>query len=476
MSKSLIYRWRYQIGYSCLVLIFAFTLLFLSNTSPGGVTEAEMSSAVGSYELGTGNIFSTGILDAPYKFLQKASIGVFGLSVFSIKLPSIILAFFTGLGLIVLLNRWYKSNVAVLASSVVITSCLFLFSSQNGTPSIMYIFWPVILLILGSLIINEEKINPLCPALLSITLGLSLYSPFMIYVVAAIAVSAIIHPHLRFTIKSIPMVYTATSLTIFALVIAPLIISTIADINVLSILLADNNLMNFSVFESIKTAIMPFVSFNSNLDGAILTPVFGLTSITLAVLGLTSSIRERYTAKNYILAIWMIFSILAIALAPDRIAIIFVPITILIASGIEFVIEKWYSLFPENPYARVGGLVPIALFIAISIFTSVEHYAFGYYYTPQVTKHFNDDISLIRSNLQDSTVILAPKDSVEYDFYSILGRQKDIAVVDETPETINSNLIVLRNAKAEGAGYQLVNIVTSAKTSNSDRLYIYQSK
>ena len=473
ISKMFIYRWRYQIGYGCLGLVFAFLLVFLSSHTPGGLTDDEMRSVVESNSVGE-ELSLSGIIDAPFRLLQKISVQIFGLSIISIKLPAIIIAFLTGLGLIVLLNRWYKSNVAVLASGLAITSGMFLFVAQNGTPNIMYVFWPTVIMILGSLILNEDKPKFWCVVGLAAALGLSLYSPFMVCIVGAIMIATIIHPHLRFTVKSLGAKRIAVGVAVFSIVVVPIILAAIRGGDI-SELIGIDAVSGTDMIANLKMAILPFISFNSSVDGIELSPIFGLPIVVLLLLGFTNSLKERYTAKNYILTIWVLLSVAIVGLTRGMAVIMLLPFTILLASGLEFVIEKWYGLFPENPYARVGGLIPISFFIIVTIGTGVLHFAYGYYFTPQVARHFNDDLELISKYLVDDAVIVAPSESMEYKFYKTLEDGGDVIVIDSVPEDTVSRLIVVRDFdRSEVKDYELAEIITSSRTNDSDRFYVYQ--
>ena len=143
-------------------MIAFFSLLnFLPSIAPGGLSEAEMQSAIQSDAI-SGNFLQEGrVVDLPYHLLQKASISIFGLSLYSIKLPSIIIGVLTGFFIVLLLNRWFKSDVAIVGSILTTLSTAFLFLAGSGTPTIMYIFWLALILWLGSKIVGNENTHPM---------------------------------------------------------------------------------------------------------------------------------------------------------------------------------------------------------------------------------------------------------------------------------------------------------------------------
>ena len=214
-SKYFLYRWRYVIGYSLIGLLLAGLLLFAGLFLPGGLSEQEMVSVVRSQALTLSNPESLAIQNLPYYSFQAAIFAVFGITIFTIKLPSLILGLLSAVGFILLLRRWFKPNIAVLASLIAISTGQFLFISQLGTPSILYIFWPIALLLLGTQITRVKKLRLLWKVLFAITAALSLYTPLSIYPLLAILLAIVFHPHLRATVRRLKPARLAIVVAIF---------------------------------------------------------------------------------------------------------------------------------------------------------------------------------------------------------------------------------------------------------------------
>ena len=134
-----------------------------------------MESATSSYYLSFDAPLNGDLVDLPYRILQKISISIFGLTPYAIKLPSILMGLALGLLLILLLNRWFKSNVSLLASCLVVLSTPFLFLAGSGTPLIMLVFWPTFLLWLGSKIQGEKKPRPVYSFLFAMALFFAIF-------------------------------------------------------------------------------------------------------------------------------------------------------------------------------------------------------------------------------------------------------------------------------------------------------------
>ncbi|MBO7664814.1 hypothetical protein J6S46_03100, partial [Candidatus Saccharibacteria bacterium] len=137
ISKLFLYKHRFKIGYILLGLAFIGLLVLVPLIAQKNLSATEMESAVSSYNLEPDAVFNGDLVDLPYRLLQKVSILAFGLTPFSIKLPNIIIGILLGFLLILILNRWFKNNVSLLASILMTLSTIFLSLIGTGTPLIM---------------------------------------------------------------------------------------------------------------------------------------------------------------------------------------------------------------------------------------------------------------------------------------------------------------------------------------------------
>lgn len=470
IDKLFLYKHRFVIGFSILALFFISILILLPYIAPGGISEAEMQSVVSSDNATLEAITSGDLVNLPYRLLQKISISIFGLSLYSIKLPSILLGFATGFLLILLLNRWFKTNVALLASAITIFSPIFLFLAGSGTPTILYIFWLVLTLWLGAKIVGEKKQSPFVFLALIVSLCLSLYTPHLAYIAIGIAIIGIARPHLRHTIKSFKLPQLIIGFSLALILIAPLIFAAFIRPAILQELFFASGSIDY--FDNLSLAFAPFFSFSSNIESVYLSPLFGMATIALIVIGIIASMRSLFTSRNTAISLLVIFAILVAGVNPDIAVLIIIPVAILVATSIEYILGKWYSLFPTNPYARVIGIVPITIFIGIIVISGLVYTVFGYHYSPVVAKSFNNDITLINTHAAAGSVLLIPENTLEYNFYKILEDDKSITIMSALPDRTEGTIISLGKWH-EPLELKLSTIITSSKSQNSDRLYIY---
>lgn len=474
LSKLFLYRYRFYIGYSVLAVAFLVLVFVLPFISLNGLSEAEMQSTVDSYNLHFSSVTTGGLIDLPYHFLQKISILIFGFNTFAIKLPSILIASLLGLLLILLLNRWFKSNVALLASILTVLSIPFLFLASSGTPDIMVVFWPTLLLWLGSKIQGEKRPRPSYCFLSAFAMLLSIFTPHMIYLALFIVAFVLFNPHLRFTVKNLPKMPLVFTCIITFIGLNTLILNIFGDPEIALKLFFAKDVSFSSFFNNISLAFAPFFSWGSNPEGVFLTPLIGLPSLFLAFAGLFSTMQGFFASRNSIATCLIIFTIFISGFDPNSALLMIIPLAILIAHGLRYILEKWYSIFPENPYARVFGVLPISLFIIIMIFSGLSHYIFGYRYTPAVANEFNNDLELV-SELDEGTVLLAKENSLEFDFYAAY-EDRTHAIILDSHAPLNSDAPVATLGKWEFSDAfkgKLSKIITSPKSDNSGRIYLY---
>jgi hypothetical protein len=135
-------------------------------------------------------------------------------------------------------------------------------------------------------------------------------------------------------------------------------------------------------------------------------------------------------------------------------------------------LEKWYGLFPTNPYARISALLPLTILFSIMIIPSLLQYIYGYRYNPNVADDFSDTLTVVRENLTNQNLFVEEED---YRFYKILEASSEIKVFDSNTEW-TGEVAVLKNIEEKQENYQLSRIITSPKVDNSDIIYLYVEK
>lgn len=466
LTKFFIYRWRYIIGYTTIGLLLAGLLVFAGLYVPGGISAEEMRATVQSDSLSFSDPTTFAITNLPYYLLQLGIFHLFGVYDFTIKLPSLILALVSAVGLILLLRRWFKPNIAVLASLIAITTGQFLFVAQNGTPSILYIFWPVVLLLIGTQITRKKRLRFFWKILFAISAALSLYTPLSIYPLLAILVATILHPHLRHAVRQLSKAKLTVALIVAFITIAPLgYILYTAPLVGLTLLGFPGEWPN--IVENLNTIVHQYFIFWEPSTTTLMTPVFGLGSVLILGLGLYRLIRTRETTRSYLIIGWLICLLPIIILNPGFTTVAFVPSVLLLAAGLTSLITYWYRLFPRNPYARIAGLIPLVILVVVLIGSGLDRFIYGYHYDPNTAINFSKDLKLIP---KDTKVLVVAPDEVE--FYTAVSHYREGMGV--TQQASGDQFVATRQAKSDFEGYTIDRIITTTYSQNSDRLYVYK--
>ncbi len=475
------YKYRYQIGYGLILLVLITLLVVAGLYVPGGLSDAEMKSTVISSGISTANLSSFSIIDLPYYLLQKASLAVFGITTFSIKLPSLILGFFSAIGMFLLLRRWFKHNIAVIASTLTIATGQFLFVSQSGTPSIMFIFWSIYLLLVAMLVVRNSRHSTLWTFAFFIGAALSLYTPLSAYVLLAIGSAALLHPHLRFMVKRLSKLKFVGAGLVSLILLIPLIYGIYKDPSLgLELLGVPNVWPNFS--SNVSQLATQYFDVISPTSGIIMTPIFSFGSIALIILGLLHIIRARHTARSYIISVWGLLLIPILLINPGFVSITFVPLVLLLATGVQTLLHQWYRLFPKNPYARIIGLLPLTILVGGLLLSGIERYMYGYHYDPRTATSFSRDLRLLNQELRKSSGDITLVSSKEHEaFYQAVAnnktQHKNVTLrVATTAPTAAASIIVERSEyKAAKISIPLQKILTDTRSNQADRFYLYKN-
>lgn len=460
-----------MIGYIVLMAAFVVLLFGLPLLAQDGLSEMEMESATHSYHLSADAPLNGNLVDLPYHVLQKFSIMIFGLNAYSVKLSSIVIGLLLGILLILLLNRWFKNNVSLLASCLVVLSTPFLFLAGSGTPLIMLVFWPTLLLWLGSKIQGERRPKPMYSFLFAIVMSMAIFTPYMLYFAVFCVIFVLIQPHLRFVLRSLPKLPLAlTGMIIMAGVVA-LGINAVNHPEIIKELLLSPNFEAQNFVPNFLTGMTPVFQWFGEGDSIFLAPLIGLPILTLALVGLFSTTKGFFASRNSIASLLIIFALVITGLNPQAVVFLILPLSILIAHGLKYLLEKWYGLFPENPYARVTALLPLTILFGIIILPGLLQYIYGYHYNSKVASQFDYSLDIIHKNLTDETLVVEKN----FNFYKILEDSTPIRVVG-TLEEANTERVAILQTHNPDEGYELTRIITSPMKEKSDIIYLYTVK
>ncbi len=480
ITDYLLYRQRYLLGYGVFALIIIGLLIVAGLYIPGGLSQSETSSVIASSKLSLSlNTFDPSVIvNLPYHILQRISIDLFGVSPISIKLPSLILGALSTLGLLILLRTWFKENVAVLTLILVITTGQFLFVAQSGTSGIVYIFGSVWLLVSAMMISRQAKLMGIWKMALFGLAALSLYTPLSFYMLIALLSAVILHPHLRYIVRRLSKVKLFFAAVCGLIIIAPLVYVCVRHPSTgLMLLGIPETLPNLGV--NALQLIKQYFDFIAPVSATYMTPIYGLGSMILIVLGIIRLFTTKYTARSYIISAWVILLIPVLLVNPSYISVTFLPGVLLMGMGISLLFNRWYRLFPRNPYARIAGLIPLIVLIGGMVFSGIDRYMYGYLYDPRTASNFSNDLKLVNTQLNNknrgnAALVVTPN---EMAFYTVVAAHHKNTVINiGSLQTSGMNTVIFSQAayhEAPPAGVPY-RIITNSQAASADRFYIYK--
>lgn len=419
------------------------------------------------------------LVDAPYHIAQKLSLYLFDVTTFGIKLPSLIIATFVGIGFAYLLRYWMlRPSIALFTSIIAITNVHFLYVATTGTPMIMLMFWPMSLFLIGLKLVRSHG-SFKWGLLLSILVGLSLYTPLMIYVVISILILALLHPHLRYLIKKMPKIHLLIYFLTIILLVAPLVYSLMRNpSDVLTLLGKPETSLALEILRNnlldLGKALFQFWYPTFTYLGP--QPLLSVASLVLVVFGIMKLLSHHYSARSYGLLILVPIVLILSIINPGLMTIIFVPSVLLLAIGIGAFLHEWNKIFPFNPYARVVALVPFIVLLTSIMTANTVAFQNTYRYNPVIEHYYNRDLALVRPLLDRYPKAHIVTTTDNQPFYDLLRRDyPDISVSTNAIKPTKDRPIVA----AAGSGIQPNKnkipdfLITDYYAHREPRFYVY---
>lgn len=447
-TDTVTYQLRYMLLYIIIGALLIGAIIAMPELQGMRLSDAERASALISISP------DLHLANFPYHLLQGLSINLLGLTPLAIKLPSIVLGVITAVLMTLLLNRWYRNLTAFTTTTLVVSSVAFLTLTGSGTPGILYVLFPVLMLWLGSQII-DEKPKVLTVAALSIAVIISLFIPYMIYFNIALFLLVFAHPHLRFSLHKIPK---------RAVVVA--ILATLAALTPLFFFVPNFNIWelvgpNFHIAQNASTAWKQIIGFGEPLSW------FSLPILALALIGVYATILDYHIARNNIVFSLIFVSIIASLFFPSLFTIAILLIAILIGNGLGFLIRNWRGIFPNNMYATLTALMPLVAFCLMIAAGSINFFYIAPRTIAGVHYDANTDYQLLKANVEEKDVLV-----IEHytEFYAHAFPGQDTR---GEYDSSNSGARIISDRPLT-TDRRLERIVTNSSATQAARFYIYR--
>lgn len=427
-----LYRLRFVIAYAVLTVLAGALLLLFNESLPPGLGPSEQQTVVASSSVSFTQLPKDSI-DLPYHALQKLSVEWFGITPLGVRLPSIVFGMLTALCMALLLRRWFTPSVALLGSIIFITSSWFLGTARLGSVAVMIPFWTSVLLLTATYVSQQTKNWKWWRVLFAMAAALSLYTPYMAYLFAAAALASLSQPHLRFLLRDNNQVNLFIGGFFFILLLVPLgwgvysNPSLIRDLLAVPATLPDPLQFLHDFFKAASALLNPY---NVGTTETI-TPALGVVSVALLLMGGARLLRDFHSVRAHLLLIWAALLLPVVGFNPGHLAVMLVPATLVVTIGLNQIIRYWYRLFPRNPYARLFGLLPLAVLVLGIVQVNYQRYVYGMAYSPQAGAVFVPDAFMMQKKISElqpgpATIVVGESD---IPLYTIMASRRPQTVV-----------------------------------------------
>jgi hypothetical protein len=372
--------------YPAILSLSLIAVLYYISLIPIGASHTEVDFYYSSSSLS--EIFANP-LSLPYKLVnffltqlspsirtaRALSVIVFGVSVFS---------------LYKILKRWHNSKIALFSAVLFGTNATVLSIARLGTPLVLLLSWSVILSILVWL--QYGKSRKIAPVGLAIVGALLFYIPGAPYFYLLLVV-LFANKHKSFFL-SIQKQALYFGIFLGILAVSPLIYRVVTD----SVVLREWLLIPQSVdWGSIPRNILRVPSaFIYRAPGDALInvgrlPIFDVASGGLFLLGLYGYYKNYKLERVRIMLLSALFAIVLGALGQVTAGfIIVIPFAYaVVAAGISLLLEEWYKIFPNNPFARSFGIIAIVVMLSFSVYYQLNRFLIVWPQTPETRQEYN---------------------------------------------------------------------------------------
>ena len=289
------------------------------------------------------------------------------------------------------IRRWHNTLIALLITSVFTLNFWFLLTTRFGQTDSLYPLSVLLVLILAFIIrrLKSRSLNELVVILIA---GLLIYIPGIIWFITIGLIwqwSYLTDEFSRLSLK-LKSLYTL----IFLAILAPLAISIFQTPSNIKLLLGlplkliGIKLIGLNVLHSLialfaRNTYYPSLSLGHQ-------PILGIFTIVMLVIGVYHYITENKHDRLMLILGGIFLGIILSSLGGTiPLAIILPFVYILIASGISYLINIWFVVFPRNPVARTTGVVLIILLVASVLFYHYNQFFVAWPHTEQTIQTYS---------------------------------------------------------------------------------------
>jgi len=379
--------WRQLLLAIGLLVALGFLMLWRITTAPKNFSLQELATKSNSFSWH--KIWHNPI-NAPFTALERVSFLLFHpTSAIAIRLTPAIFGGATIILFYSILRFWFDTKTAILGSSLLACTSWFLSFARTNTPDIL--FMSILLLIGCSLWIKHSlHRNPIL-LLSAIIAGGSIYIPGMIWFLLIGAVwrwrsiqRELSRTKIWIRVLAVIMVVALVLPLGYAVYKQPSNIWTILGLpshapTVLTIL------RNFG--DSVRS-----IFYNAPFNPAHTVghqPVFGVFMDAMFFLGVYQLWRYQSLDRSRILIGVTLIGLVLTGFGVVSVAVLLPSLYLVVTLGIIYMLDLWYSVFPNNPIARTVGMTMLTLAVIFACTYQLRRYFVAWPNSPTTAAVFS---------------------------------------------------------------------------------------
>ena len=451
IQRSWLYRYRYLLASILLAVIVLAISIYRFWSVPSGLSVSEKLSAIASGRLASGNI--TGLVNAPWLVLEALAIKLYGMTIFALRLPALLLVVASILTMMLAIRAIYRPSLAMMGGLLMACSAFTISLGRAGTPAVMTVLLLTLAILLGYYVVNaKQKVAPAVGLALDLV-ALS-YMSGGLYIVVALAIVALLHPKSRYTVKRHKKLLAGIAVAYLILLLAPILLIGRSRTTLMNLLaIGTPSLANLRQLAS------SYVAGSAGLTGGLMTPMLTITGAIMVVIGLITLARRGglLSLRSYVIISLLVAGVSMTAFNPDYIYLLFVPTILLEVIAIGYIVDKWHGLFPQNPYARSLAILALSILIGSISLLDINRYISAVNYQASVVYQYDQTLPAVNQLLTSNPhaeIRLVVHSETDYQLYSLLtNRYSNLRVYRHDDRRINE---LIKSLEAKQTGGSLV--------------------
>ncbi len=351
-----------------IALILGIMFYKLGSLTPG-LGPSEIETYTNSSSL---SAIANNIVNAPYKLSVLVSTKIFN-GPFGLRLTGALIGSASIVLFYLIARRIFIGIVAIATTILYASSTLLLSLSRTATPGIMLL--SLLALVTVGFFIRYEKKPNISWLTASALLALSLYVPGILPFI----VLGLIWQFKNIK-KSFEKLNNATIIfcsVIFGILLVPLLVGIAKDTSILQELLGYNELNQFSKRVAVAAASLFAVSPKNPELWLGRQPILDVFASVMFIYGIFVLITKRRLDRFWAILGIFVLTFLWIGITGNFYGLLLaLPfVYLVIGSGLQSLIDKWFSVFPKNPIARYLGLI----LLTAAVITAANFQAYRYF-------------------------------------------------------------------------------------------------